>query len=127
MESPFITLESLVGNHILSAVDIDATHPDKHANAIRFKLGDVTYLAVEDSDDGYRSSMDHIAITQDECPRAKCFRGVEVVARMSSEYGQDVLHLIHAKTGRIIVEVGTDGGDCYYPCWIARFNPEDVL
>ena len=92
---------------------------------ISFRLDGVVYTATQDPSDGYRSSMSGIA--KSERPMRNVFAPVKVIGRLRTrgEYGgtDDVLELIDAKTGKTVLEVGTDDVDDYYPCWVARFDP----
>jgi hypothetical protein len=57
-----IELENLIGEHLLSGVDniqVDETEP---IDAILFILDGVTYMAIEDPDDGYRSMLAELKI-----------------------------------------------------------------
>ncbi len=116
-----LSLSSLVGPHTLYGVDRDlGENVNRYADSIRFQLGETTYFAVEGDNDGYRSSMDHIAATETLCVNR--FAGVEVIARMSPIHNETVLELVHAKSGAVILRVGTENEDDYYPCWVATFD-----
>lgn len=128
-----LTLEDLVGGHTLSGVDFDTTEIKtwseefQKAQCIRFVLGGKTYVAVEDPDDGYRSTMEEIRLSEKPC--LKTFPGVKVVGRMKGSDGcgrNNTLQLVHAKTGKVILEVGTDNVDDYYPWYVATFNEENL-
>jgi len=58
------------------------------------------------------------------------FPAVDVIGkhRTKSEYGQEdnVLELVDAVTGRVVLEVGTDNVDDYYPGFVASFHPENM-
>lgn len=129
-----VTLQDLVGGHTLSGVDRDTeeikTWGDQFeiAQCIRFVLGGKTYVAVEDPNDGYRSTMREIRLSEKPC--LKTFPPVKVVGQMKGggDYGQtnNTLQLIHAKTKAVILEVGTDNSDDYYPWYVATFNEENL-
>jgi hypothetical protein len=129
------TLEGLCGKHVLEGVDFGSERVKRewseayeNCEVIRFQLDGVVYMAIEDPSDGYRSAMQSIKVTDE--PIKNRFPGIEVVGRMKerSEYGQnnDTLQLISAKTGKTILEVGTDNHDDYYPCWVASWQPENA-
>lgn len=123
MSTESITLESLVGSHTLLGVDTDPRESHlRHADSISFTLGRKTYLAVEDGSDGYRSSMDYIKLVDE--PTKNRFKGVKVLARMRDN--DPVLEILHAKTGKLILSVGTDNADDYYPSWVASYHPENL-
>lgn len=123
MNTP-ISLESLVGPHVLTGVDTDLRESKYRApDYIAFTLDGHTYLATEDPEDDYRSSMQSIELT--DTPTKNTFVGVEVLGRMSSS-GYPILELLNAKSGKVILEVGTDNADDYYPSWVARYSPENL-
>ena len=128
-----IKLEKLIGKHLLSGVDTYAKKiTDKNdynfgvdANCISFILDGITYTAVEDVDDGYRSSMKKLGV--DTVVVKNTFPKTEVLVRMKSDSDyqvNDILEFINTKNGKIVLEVGTDGTDYYYPCFVANFYPE---
>lgn len=128
-----VELESLVGEHVLDGVDlfadnIKASWGDsfEYCEMIRFRLDGRVYTAIENPDDGYRSSMRGLYLTDDAVKNA--FPPVKVLARMKSqgEYGQsnDTLQLIDVVTGKIVLEAGTDNTDDYYPWFVGAFFPE---
>lgn len=126
-------LKDLVGEHMLDAVDFSTerlpTYGDnlEDCNVMRFRLDGVVYVAIEDPDDGYRSSMKELTI-DGMASMTNTFPPVKVIGRFRAENdsygGADVLELIDAVTGKAIVEVGTDNSDDYYPWFVSNFTPE---
>lgn len=126
-----VALDSLVGEHVLDAVDMDSTKVKKYsdyledANVIRFRLDGKVYTAVEDPSDGYRSSMEKLFVS--DAAMTNVFAPVKVLARMSGngDYGQvnDTLELLDCANGKTILRVGTDNTDDYYPCFISEWSP----
>lgn len=117
-----VQIEQLAGEHELSGVDHESVHVEgdwSAANAIRFVLDGRIYVATEDPDDGYRSSMRSLEIVA-EPPVANTFAPVKVVGRVRGE----VLELIDAANGAVVLEVGTDDADDYYPCFVNHFFPD---
>lgn len=82
----------------------------------KFRMGDLTLEAVEDPDDGYRSCLSHLQVVDNIRPqfREKCT--IRVV-------NDDILYFI-TDSEQIVLSVGTDPFDGYYPCFIFTFNPE---
>ena len=130
-----ISLIDLVGNHTLDAVDFTNEEMDlwndgytEHCQVIRFRLDGVCYMAIENPDDGYRSSMKSLVIC--ESPNMKnVFPPLSVIGRHrgNTTYSEDdILELIDAVTGKTVLEVGTTNVDDYYPCFTAWFNPEGM-
>lgn len=128
-----VTLESLIGEHMLDAVDMSSeqvkTWGDSFENAsvIRFRLDGKVYAAVEDPDDGYRSRMDKFYVS--ETNMNNVFAPCKVLARMSSDdqyQKNDTLELIDVVTGRIVLRAGTDNTDDYYPYFVSEWNPQNM-
>ena len=128
-----IELTSLVGLHKLSAVGFKEEGTKEWSyneprTVMLFTLDGKTYKATEDDDDGYRSMMGSLVLT-DESPEEK-FDPIEVLCRHVIEhegsYGgeDDMLQFIDVKTGAIILEVGTENVGDYYPGFVATFHKE---
>lgn len=67
--------------------------------------------------------MDRIVITDEE-PKTS-FKAVKVVGKMRDGDNR-TLELTHAKTGKLVLEVGTDNTDDYYPWYVASFYEENT-
>lgn len=89
----------------------------------------VAYRALEDPDDGYRSSMREISVV-DTSAVFNTFPGQAVIAKMrpDDEYyvPHKVLELFDAQTGKLVLAVGTENHTDYYPLWVAEFTPENM-
>lgn len=132
-----IKLEKLVGKHTLDAVDFGigkikdsygAEYED--AQTISFRLDGKVYIAIEDPIDGYRSCMKGLKVSYRKLMK-NTFFPIEVVGvyRERSRNGYDsakVLELIATINGKLILEVGTEHSDDYYPCFVAHFSPENI-
>lgn len=134
-------LKDLVGVHNLDAVDFGTIPPERRrdsaANVMHFRLDGVVYLVSEDPDDGYRSSMREIKAEPEGTYMNNVFLPQTVVGvykerRRAFEHSYandiacDILELRDVETGLIVIEVGTDNTDDYYPCFVASFNPENM-
>lgn len=127
-----IELKDLQGKHVLDAVDFGkipntveyALDPD--SCAVSFRLDGVVYTATEDPSDGYRSRLRDIFV--DDTPMTNVFPGVPVIGRLqeAGSYNSEAIDFIHANTGKVILSVGTDNADDYYPCFVAFFAPENI-
>lgn len=126
-------LAGLVGEHKLSGVDMSNESVKREwgddfeqCEIIRFRLDDVIYMAIEDPSDGYRSSMREIKVSDGEMKNV--FAPVKVLCRIRTkgEYGgtDDTLEIIDMENGLVILEVGTDNCDDYYPMWVGAWHPE---
>jgi hypothetical protein len=127
-----IEFKKLVGVRTLDAVDLRMatvhgfSGEEGSANAIAFRLDGVSYIAVEDEQDGYRSSMRYLTTTTD--PMVNVFPPCKVVGRMreTGDGGDHVLELIDATTGKVVLEVGTENVGDYYPGFVSAFHPENM-
>ena len=129
-----IDLDTLVGEHTLDAVDTFTESIKQYGDhfedcgVIRFRLDGIVYTATEDPSDGYRSSMDKLFVSPDE-PMRNVFPAVRVLARKKANEKYSVnetLELIDVVTGKVVMEVGTDNTDDYYPSFVSAFWPEHM-
>ena len=119
-------LEDLVGTHMLDGVDygiVDdmANSGYDFTNVIRFRLDGIVYTATEDPDDGYRSHMRKLIVNKSSAIK-NSFEPIQVIAEMS-DCG-NILLVTDTLTGEVVLEVGTDYSDDYYPSFVSNFNPE---
>ncbi|HEX8106677.1 MAG TPA: hypothetical protein VF516_03065 [Kofleriaceae bacterium] len=130
---PAVSFESLVGEHMLDAVDTETIQVKKwsdyleDANVIRFRLDGKVYTAVEDPSDGYRSCMDKLFESTDAMRNT--FAPVKVLCRINERgeyHANDTLEFIDCVTGKTVLRVGTDNSDDYYPWFVAEWMPENL-
>jgi hypothetical protein len=124
-------LKDLVGLHKLSGVDmsnesIKAEWGDsfEDCQVINFILDRKTYTAIEDPSDGYRSSMQEVK--ESKVVVKNKFAPVKVMGVMRPDNSDDVIDFFDVKTGKIVLSVGTDDLDDYYPSFVAEFTPENM-
>lgn len=141
-EKKAVEFSDLVGEHTLTGVSEGEVRytpyewsGEEVANTITFVLDGVAYTAQEDPRDGYRSCMGELHVGG-EC--TNLFPPVRVIAREVAERkggtpGEwewrttvDVLELLDAETGKVVLEVGTHDSDDYYPSFVASFMPEHM-
>lgn len=130
-----VELSDLVGKGILDAVDFSTESREMYrghfedSQVCRFRLNGVVYVAVEDPCDGYRSSMAELVVQRSATP-LNVFPPCEVVGvhRTNGGYGvvDDILELVDTKTGKVVLEVGTENTSDYYPSFVASFHPENM-
>lgn len=126
-------LEDLVGLHVLAGVDY-GTEKDAsqygESNTVSFILDGKCYTAIEYPEDGYRSMMKKIIVDEDWKRVKNIFpHPVIVLARMRQNEHRtdcDILELVDAINGKIVLSVGTDYSDDYYPTFIYEFAPENM-
>ena len=128
-------LKDLVGKHLLSGVELstediklyERSDKTEQCNVIKFVLDGITYKAVEDPVDGYRSTCKELIVCNE--PVNNNFSPQEVVGKMKDNdtYStNDTIQFIDTYTGKIVLEVGTDNTDDYYPYCVMNWNPENL-
>lgn len=134
MSTNEVGLDDLLGERTLDAVDTFVERVKQYgdhfedADAIRFRLDGVTYTAVEDPSDGYRSCMGSLFVSPTEKMR-NVFTPIRVLGKKKEDgryQKNDTLQLIDVVTGKVVLEVGTDNTDDYYPYFVADFSPENM-
>lgn len=126
-------LKDLVGKHKLSGVDYmpslrNKEKYDDYGNDILFCLDGVTYLMTENEDDGYRSYMTDLEITDRKIKNMFPKQDVECkYVDKSKEWNEesDILQL-YSLGGKLILEIGTGNTDDYYPYTVFNFSPESM-
>lgn len=124
-------LSELVGLKQFSGCDfstgvIDSYGEDKQTNCINFILDGVTYTALEDDNDGYRSAMNEVRVS--DAALGNSFPPVQVMCVMrQDEYKTfDILDCYDVRNGKRVLSVGTDYNDSYYPSFVSDFTPENM-
>lgn len=120
-----LELKDLVGSHVLTGVDRNQLEVDgfEMAECIRFTLDGQTYIVAEDPDDGYRSCMRWIRLSKDKVTNLK---STKVLARMATNRAGDILEILNLKTGKTILEIGTDNSEDYYPFFVSTFEEKNL-
>jgi len=127
-------LQDLVGLHELTGVDrgniqrSEDSYWTRDAKSLQFTLDGKTYTAIEDPNDGYRSMMNSLTMTEGEHTTNR-FPPQRVMAAMrkDGDFSKNkVLDLIDTQTGMVVLSVGTENTNDYYPCCIMQFNPENM-
>lgn len=128
-----MTLKELCGEHVLQGVEYgtvenkDAYAWEDKCGCFKFMLDGVTYCAVEDPDDGYRSYCRDIYV--DNTPPRFRIPDTKVIGSMKEDdqWGRnDILVLRDVKTGEVVLEVGTAAYTDYYPAYVAEWHPENL-
>jgi hypothetical protein len=121
-------LKDLVGKHLLSGVDITSEKGndlwDETCDVVRFVIDGITYKAIEDPEDGYRSYIKELSITKEKV--SNTFPPQKVIGVMKEESDCDTIQFFDSKTKNIVLEVGTEDTNTYYPMCIMRWHPENL-
>jgi hypothetical protein len=116
-------LIDLVGRHWLTGVESGVIDKGS-ANSMTFILDGKEITAIENEDDGYRSALGDLSITPEAVVK-NTFPRVRVEAVMNPY--EDILEFTDIKSGLVVLQIGTDNSDDYYPCFIANFNPKNMF
>lgn len=128
MSTQEIKLESLVGLHQFPGWDEDQTELFSlgwgyGSNCLRFTLDGQTYCAIEDPDDSYRSSLDKVILVETPCKNSVA--NLAVLGRMVE--GEEILELVRCDNiSKVVLRVGTDNSDSYYPWFEATIIKENL-
>lgn len=120
-------LSDLVGTHVLSGIET-GNRPIGGWQYVRFTLDDYTYELEEDPDDGYRSYYNEL-----ECVGKKIGKipipNILVFCHMRKQdrYGSDVIEMYDAATGDLVLAVGTENCDDWYPFTVFEYYPENMI
>jgi len=133
-ESRTVSIESLTGGHFFSGCDTVNRMVKRYewqdaenCQVINFILDGTTYTAIEDPSDGYRSSMDKLFVSNEKVENN--FAPVQVVGiyvSRSHYNAADIIRFYDVKNGKLVLEVGTDNSDDYYPSFVGSFNPMNM-
>lgn len=129
-----VTFEQLYGLHTLTGVDFSEksimnTWGTEYENCqvVNFVLDGVTYSAIEDPEDGYRSSMREIRVVNHGI--ANPFPSIQVIAVEMRNCGRGDcmgIDFYDIANGKLVLSVGTNNTDDYYPSFVADFNPKNM-
>ena len=126
-------LKDLYGEHLLTGVSFGELVGDPYDNGdvcstVDFILDGKVYSTIENPSVGYRSSMKEI-VDGRICEIQNVFPPLAVIGvEMPCNYkGQhEGLDFIDKVTGKIVLSIGTEDTDDYYPSFVSRFNPENM-
>ena len=127
-----VELESLVGMHTLSGVDrVTITtgmseYKYESADVLNFILDGKVYSAMEDHNDGYRSALGTILVSEGTLKNMFEPIGVLGIMRDGANYSCEILDLYDVANGKVVLSVGTDNVDDWYPWFVAEFEPRNL-
>jgi hypothetical protein len=128
-----VDIKTLAGLHTLSGVETGFMDDEKEyegmvsCNYISFILDGKKYTAVEDPEDGYRSCMDKLIAGKGKVKTTFPDTQVLVVsAKDGYTTSASLLWFYAVGSAKIVLEIGTDHSDDYYPRFVAAFHPENL-
>lgn len=126
-----IELHSLAGLRKLSGLDRSTEDVDHYghieqAEVVKFILDGVTYKAIENPSDGYRSNMESLTVSSERVKNK--FKPVKVFCkhRKESKYQEDDILEIYNMNSEIVLEIGTANINDYYPSFVCNFSAENL-
>lgn len=129
-----ITLESLCGVHLLQGFELTEQNIERYGslcecNVVKFMLDGITYIAIEDPEDGWRSYCDEIKVSPEKpkYPIPDCEVSCTMKSNQNDGYQHDVLVGTDTHTGLIVFEIGTMYADDYYPYCCFEYHPENMF
>lgn len=126
-------LNTLAGKRMFSGIDRKTIEKKTYGEyteqveCVLFILDGVTYRGVEDPNDGYRSSMDALEVSEDAVSNVFPPKEVLCKHRDKNRYsGEDDVLEIYNMNGGLILEIGTSNIDDYYPSFVCNFSAEEL-
>lgn len=94
---------------------------------LEFKLGNNVWLAVEDEEDGYRSSLGAIELPPAGTGPFFKIPIAQVILREKNddEYFTGYL-LVDALDNHVWLRIGTNNSDSYYPLFVFEYTPKEI-
>jgi hypothetical protein len=91
-----------------------------------YKLNEIVWEALKDENDGYRSYLKSIEISEEKEKYAFTFYPIaEVkVIETKEEYGFSGFCLIDINDGHVWLKIGTNYRDDYYPYFVFNYEPK---
>ena len=127
-----VQLEDLVGMHTLSGVDrvtITTGMPEykyEDCSVLNFVLDGKVYSAMEDYNDGYRSALGVILVSEGTLKNMFEPIGVLGVMRENGSCECEILDLYDVANDKVVLSIGTDNTDDWYPWFVAEFEPRNL-
>lgn len=132
-----MNLIDLVGIHLMTGIETGTvkrenwwSKEEDDCNYVKFRLDGVTYMAVEDPDDGYRSMCRNLEVVDEEC-RTKlpnilieCKMRDDIHDSIWGTQKNDILEFYDTNNKQMFMAVGTGDTDDWYPYFNFEYIPE---
>lgn len=130
-------LKDLVGNHLMTGIETGTVKRNcgwdkslNNCNYVKFRLDGVTYIAIEDPEDGYRSCCEELKIVDEECKTAlpailvECKMREDAYTNSWCEEKNNILEFYDVANKQMFMAVGTGNIDDWYPYFVFEYTPE---
>ncbi len=131
-----MVLSDLVGVHTMTGIETGTVKRENWwdgediCNYVKFRLDGVTYMAVEDPNDGYRSCCRELEIVDEECKTK--LPDILVECKMRDDFHDnifgteknDILEFYDTNNKQMFMAVGTGNTNDYYPYFAFEYMPE---
>jgi hypothetical protein len=126
----------LYGEWILNKYCTNVNHPfDTNANGVALEIArngeSITVFVFEDPNDGYRSSATPPLIAHcsmyEYAGTGEYIRVPVLISFLSYEHGNaEGIEVHDRRNGKLILQLGTNNTDDYYPYFTAEWKPENI-
>lgn len=122
--------EALVGEHIMTGIELGQINRKPFGDievivgCAKFTLDGVTYIAIENPDDGYRSWIEALETTDEPCKYK--LPDTRVVCTIDPCSTSRILNFIDAVNGETFLRIGTAYYDDWYPYCVFDYTPENL-
>lgn len=129
-------LRNLVGIHTMTGVETGTVKikgwwsGEDNCNYVKFRLDGVTYMAVEDPNDGYRSCCRELEVVDEECKTrlpdilVECKMRGNFYNKVWGTETNDILEFYDVGNNQMFMAVGTGNTNDYYPYFVFEYMPE---
>ena len=129
-------LKDLIGIHVMTGIETGAVKRanwwsgEDDCNYIKFRLDGVSYMAVEDPDDGYRSCCRELEVVDRGCKiklpdiLVECKMRDDKYDKIWGTEVNDILEFYDINNKQMFMAVGTGNTNDYYPYFVFEYMPE---
>lgn len=129
-----MSYEQFYGEWELLAIRTDPRHPFSEANGVIFEIRrpgeNKVVMIFENESDGYRSSATEPFVSNGpmyEIVDPNYIRVPVLVSELTdNNYTCDGLQMQDRRNGKVILRVGTQNSDDYYPSFVSEWSPQNI-
>lgn len=123
------SMEDLAGKHVFSGIETGVTARDSFGGVqdsgyVKFTLDGINYVCYEDPDDGWRSYMGELSVSDVPCKYK--IPDTECVCNIISDRFRLVVEFVDLKNDKVFLRIGTEDWDDWYPYCVMEYTPENL-